>query len=163
MNKTERIAKEWLLQIGIAEEDLIFQRSRSPDFIDTKEKRGYEVKRLYKKTILLWRRQYEIMKSLDFPVDILVFSTKTFPSVLKPEPYAVIPLKDIGPETTIVKGIIICWQPGPGAKTQVKITLEEEDIQAIEDISRETGQPISGLIREAVKHWLRGRGGGEED
>lgn len=46
---------------------------------------------------------------------------------------------------------------------QIKVSLEEADLAALEDIARKTGGSISGLIREAVKYWLNGRWGGEKD
>jgi metal-responsive CopG/Arc/MetJ family transcriptional regulator len=38
---------------------------------------------------------------------------------------------------------------------QVKVSLEEEDLDALEDISKDQGQKISALIRKAVKFWLK--------
>lgn len=148
MNKTEKMAKQWLLKQGIAEKDLFYQHSRSPDFIDLKRQHGYEAKRLYTKSIILWKRQYEIMKGLNFPTTILVFSGK------QAEPDAKIPLDEIDPETTIWHGVLIRWQPSPKAQKQEKTSLSAEDLEALENICTQTGQSKSALIRQAVKYWL---------
>jgi len=43
----------------------------------------------------------------------------------------------------------------PKRKINVTTMLEPEDFEHLTEISRETGESISGLIREAVKEWIK--------
>lgn len=40
-------------------------------------------------------------------------------------------------------------------KKAITVNLDPEDLEALEDLSRETGNGISTLIREAVKRMLK--------
>jgi len=40
---------------------------------------------------------------------------------------------------------------------QAKTSLDNAELEALEDIAREEGGSISGLIRKAVKFWLKAR------
>lgn len=40
-------------------------------------------------------------------------------------------------------------------KKEISVSLDPEDIEALEDLSRETGRSVSTLIREAVKKMLK--------
>jgi hypothetical protein len=42
-----------------------------------------------------------------------------------------------------------------GKKERITVLLSPEDAEFLEDKSRETGISISGLIRQAVKEWIR--------
>ena len=57
MNKSERIAREWLIkEKGYKKEDIFFQSNDTPDFVCTDGK-GYEVKRLYGTSVLIYEKQ----------------------------------------------------------------------------------------------------------
>jgi predicted DNA-binding protein len=40
-------------------------------------------------------------------------------------------------------------------KVNVSAYIEQEDLERLEDLSRETGKSISALIREAVQEFLK--------
>lgn len=40
---------------------------------------------------------------------------------------------------------------------QQKVSLDDADLEALEEICREEGGSISGLIRKTVKFWLKAR------
>lgn len=40
-------------------------------------------------------------------------------------------------------------------KKQVDVSLDTQDIEGLQKISEETGRSMSGIIREAVKRYLR--------
>lgn len=42
-------------------------------------------------------------------------------------------------------------------KVRVSVCIEPEDLERLEDLSRETGKSISSLIRAAVKMFLEGK------
>ncbi|MGB9779072.1 MAG: ribbon-helix-helix domain-containing protein [Candidatus Bathyarchaeales archaeon] len=39
-------------------------------------------------------------------------------------------------------------------KVKISVLIEQEDLQRLEDLSRETGKSISSLVRMAVKEFL---------
>jgi predicted DNA-binding protein len=41
------------------------------------------------------------------------------------------------------------------AKQPVMVYLDVEDMEKLEDLSRETGRPLSVIVREAVKRFLK--------
>jgi predicted DNA-binding protein len=40
---------------------------------------------------------------------------------------------------------------------KVSVLIEQEDLERLEDLSRETGKSISSMVREAVKEFLEGK------
>jgi len=47
-------------------------------------------------------------------------------------------------------------------RKSVLTLLDPEDMEFLEDKSRETGISLSGLIRQAVKQWIRRQKGSEQ-
>ena len=139
MNKTERLGYKWLIRQGFKE--IVYQRSRSPDFLT--EKGGFEVKRGYKlKTgdikILFTPGQREILISKN--AKVLVFLDD-------PEPVAIIPPDEL--DKRKVGNIIL--HDVEYKKQPIGITLTKELLKAI-DIEREK----LGLTRSAfIEYCLR--------
>lgn len=72
MNKSERIAFEWLIkEKGLTESEIIFSGSKTPDFL-CKNGKKYEVKRLYGNSILVYQSQVSDLKGSE----ILVVNTE---------------------------------------------------------------------------------------
>jgi len=42
-------------------------------------------------------------------------------------------------------------------KVKVSVLVEQEDLERLEDLSRETGESISSMVRAAVKQFLNKR------
>jgi len=90
MNKTEEKALNWILaKENIPREGVIYQASRSPDFL-LPDGRSYEVKRLYGNQIMLYRKQYEALRQYK-DCKIIVFGEGD-------SPVTIIPLVEIGSE-----------------------------------------------------------------
>ena len=89
MNRAEIQALCWLSKTtGYKEDEISFANNRSPDFT-TPDGKGFEVKSLYGKRIVLDSRQWvNLYQHLDCV--ILVFADSS-------EPYAIIPLREIPP------------------------------------------------------------------
>jgi len=47
-------------------------------------------------------------------------------------------------------------------KVKVSVLIEQEDLERLEDLSRETGKSISSMVREAVKEFLERKAHGAE-
>ncbi len=74
MNKTELLAKEWLINKGYKEAEIIFVPNSSPDFI-CRDGERYEVKYLYGKRLLFTESQIKNLLPKD---KILVFNRSGF-------------------------------------------------------------------------------------
>ena len=47
-------------------------------------------------------------------------------------------------------------------KVKVSVLIEQEDLERLEDLSRETGKSISSMVRAAVKEFLERKAHGVE-
>jgi predicted DNA-binding protein len=47
-------------------------------------------------------------------------------------------------------------------KVKVSVLIEQEDLERLEDLSRETGKSISSMVRAAVKEFLERKARGIE-
>jgi len=73
MNKTELLAKDWLIKKGYKAKDII-KTSLSPDFTCTDGKR-FEIKKLYGNKLIFYSNQIKYLKDMDV---ILVFNDKGY-------------------------------------------------------------------------------------
>lgn len=73
MNATELTARRWLArQAGVAEEEVVFSSSRTPDFV-MPDGSKYEVKRLYRDKIILYPSQVRALREQD-DIIVIIFS-----------------------------------------------------------------------------------------
>ena len=100
MNKTEQKLFNWLLSKGYSQEQIIFRRSETPDFI-TDDGKKWEAKRLYDTKILMYKTQVKNLFSDQNNTTVLVFKNG------RDDPIQVIPLNEITPNTTLYKNIVI--------------------------------------------------------
>jgi len=78
MNKTERLAHDWLIKEGYT--GLVFRSARTPDFL-TEQGKSFEVKRLRNGTIWFSYDQFEHMLTVDNSC-VLVFSYNRTPDAI---------------------------------------------------------------------------------
>ncbi len=98
MHKSETKGYSWLLKQGYSEEDIVYQKRKNPDFL-TSDGKGFEVKRLYAKTVWFTRNQFEEIKNMK-DVTLLVFANEKDEPILT---FSTSRLKEGG----IIQGIYI--------------------------------------------------------
>jgi len=89
MNKTEQLAKEWLMRHGYTEDDIIFQSATSPDFI-LSDGKSIEVKKVNNHTLAIYQSQWEQLQA-QADCSIAIFNNISI------EPLAVISVCEINP------------------------------------------------------------------
>lgn len=97
MNKTEEQAYKWLLKQGLTEKDIVYQASRTPDFLCADGKK-YEAKRLYGDLIWLYNNQLQNLKASNTSIIVMREGVS--------DPVAIIHSSELA-ENEIVRGIKI--------------------------------------------------------
>jgi len=99
MNKTEQLAKEWLMRHGYTEDDIIFQSATSPDFI-LSDGKSIEVKKVNNHTLAIYQSQWEQLQA-QADCSIAIFNNISI------EPLAVISVCEINPPLFKKNGYVI--------------------------------------------------------
>lgn len=100
MNKTEKIAYEWLTK-KLGKTNVQYKRHNTPTFIlSADESMSYEAKRLYGHTIWFYQNQFQKLKELEDYCKIIVIENG------KSEPVALIPMPDVE-ANKVVNNILI--------------------------------------------------------
>lgn len=99
MNKTEKIAYQWLTQ-KLGKTNVHYQNHNSPTFTLSNESMSYEAKRLYGHTIWFYENQFQKLKKLGDQCEIIIIEDDKW------EPVALIPMSDIE-ANTVVNNILV--------------------------------------------------------
>jgi len=133
MNRTEQLAKSWLMRQGYKEEDITFRYDKTPDFVCADGKR-YEVKRLYGKNIFFGETQMRSLRKEDL---ILIFDKKRLVSKFKWG----------RPKECLFYLKVL-------ESNKHSITIDEDVLRLLKDYCRESGAKISSTINAAVRQFL---------
>ena len=128
MNKSEKNAFDWLVRQGVSPTDIIFQESKSPDFL-LADGRRFEVKRLYAKKgqqgkILFSPRQLQYLRELD-NVEVLVFTDDGA------DPVEIVPTKALQEGATTWRGVVL-YEWGQNRKPAVNVTIDQDLVKWVD-------------------------------
>jgi hypothetical protein len=145
LNKTERLAFEWLLGQGIAREEIVFHHRGSPDFV-LADGRRFEVKRLYgDSTLVLGGAQFlELCRD---PAAIEKTTVLVFAQGER-EPRHLIPLREIAEGQASWRNLRIKWN----CADSLVLKLPAGSRSALERLARDEGfASIGDFVRELIK------------
>ncbi len=131
MNKTEQKAKEWLIEQGYKDNEIIFSEN-TPDFTCMDGKR-YEVKFLYGNQIIFYPTQLEKMENEDI---ILVFDRDKFIMQFKWKDRKKVPIK--------VKEIKL-------TDTSIKIEIDKEVANKIKEIKLKKLESYNEILKRVFQ------------
>ena len=131
VNKTELMAKEWLIKGGYKDNEIRKNGRQTPDFVCSDGKR-YEVKFLYGNQILFYNKQIPSMKDEDM---VIIFNRNQFISQFK--------WKDRYNQPIKIKIIIL-------QENKTKVEIETEILNQLIKL-KNVGDTYSDIIRRLLE------------
>ena len=152
MNKTEKLANQWLQSQGY--KDIVFRHSKTPDFL-VDEGKLYEVKTQRNKSIYFSASQYQTISRYE-NVDVLVYDWEQESCV----PETIIPFNEIRWGLTRGKSLWGIYHITYGIGSYKTVKLEKPQWLQFKSLALERDKTLQALVGEAIDEYFANRKGG---